>query len=101
MSSPSVPSMEEASDFFLDCARYGDVEDLLSCIAFGVDINFKDASGNTALHKGVENLQVLRLFTNYCCTFNSCRQRRNLLHANSERQQHLVLPEQQWKYSSS
>ena len=50
----STPSMEEACEFFMDCARYGDAEDLRACLIFGVDVNFKDGSGNTALHKGLD-----------------------------------------------
>ena len=49
----TTTSMEEACVFFLDCARYGDAEDLVACLDFGVDVNFKDAGGNTALHKGI------------------------------------------------
>ena len=51
----SVPTMQEASVEMLECARYGEADDLVACLNFGVDVNFKDIGGNTALHKGKTN----------------------------------------------
>lgn len=48
----SITTLDEASVEFLECARYGEAEDLLACLAFGVDVNYKDPAGNTALHRG-------------------------------------------------
>jgi ribosomal protein L11 methylase PrmA len=50
--------MAEACVFYLDCARYGDAEDLTACLAFGVDVNYTDAGGNTALHQAAANGEV-------------------------------------------
>jgi ankyrin repeat protein len=49
-------NIEEASVEFLECARYGEVDDLRACLAFGVPVDFRDAGGNTALHRGEQEL---------------------------------------------
>jgi ankyrin repeat protein len=36
----------------LECARYGDDDDLRDLLVAGGNVNFKDGGGNTALHKG-------------------------------------------------
>ncbi len=47
---------EEAASEMLECARYGEPEDLLVMLTeFRVDVNHKDAAGNSALHKGLGN----------------------------------------------
>ena len=50
----------------LECARYGEVEDLKYLLSIGCDVNHLDKGGSSALHKAaangfVEILDVLRL----------------------------------------
>ena len=40
---------------FLECARYGETEDVQALLDAGADINFTDGSGNTALHRASAN----------------------------------------------
>jgi hypothetical protein len=42
----------------LECARYGEDEDLYSYLKAGADVNFTDDSGNTCLHKASANGHV-------------------------------------------
>lgn len=42
----------------LECARYGEHEELAMYIAQGADVNFTDDSGNTALHKACANGEI-------------------------------------------
>lgn len=47
---------EELAMDFLDCARYGEIDDLGKMIKAGsVPIDFVDMGGNTALHKAAAN----------------------------------------------
>lgn len=39
----------------LECARYGEAEDLKYLLSLGADSNYKDAGGSTALHKAAAN----------------------------------------------
>ena len=36
----------------LECARYGEDEDLKEMLRAGGNVNYRDGGGNTALHKG-------------------------------------------------
>jgi ankyrin repeat protein len=42
----------------LECARYGEEEDLLALLNAGADVNYVDDSGNTALHRAAANGEV-------------------------------------------
>ena len=42
----------------LECARFGDLDDLRELLALGCDANFCDAGGSTALHKAAANGQL-------------------------------------------
>lgn len=42
----------------LECARYGEDEDLKALLDAGADANYADASGSTGLHKAAANGQV-------------------------------------------
>ena len=37
----------------LECARYGEEDELREMLVAGGNVNYKDAGGNTALHKGI------------------------------------------------
>jgi ankyrin repeat protein len=39
----------------LECARYGETDDLRALLDAGADANFRDAGGNTALHRAAGN----------------------------------------------
>lgn len=43
--------MEEMNAEVLECSRYGEAEDLLQLLEAGADVNTRDQSGNTAMHK--------------------------------------------------
>jgi ankyrin repeat protein len=45
-------NMDEMNIEVLECARYGEPEDLQILLTAGADPNFQDSDGNTALHKG-------------------------------------------------
>lgn len=47
---------------FLECARYGEVEDLRACLAFGVPVDFRDAGGNSAMHRGRQTVYVICIY---------------------------------------
>jgi hypothetical protein len=51
----AAPITEEDNLELLECARYGETEDLLALLDAGADVNFRDAGGNTALHKACAN----------------------------------------------
>ena len=53
-------SLEE---FFLDCARYGDKEDLLDCIKDGAQLDCVDQNNNNAVHMCSANghTEILRI----------------------------------------
>lgn len=58
---------EEANLETLECARYGEPDELRDLLSNGADPNFKDDSGNTAMHKASANgeiacLEVLKEF---------------------------------------
>jgi hypothetical protein len=40
----------------LECARYGEHEELAEFLRQGGDPNYADANGTTALHKGIQNI---------------------------------------------
>ena len=51
--------MEELSSELLECARYGEIEELAAIIdSKEVPIDHKDIGGNTALHKACANGHV-------------------------------------------
>mmetsp|Transcript_55 Transcript_55/g.204 ORF Transcript_55/g.204 Transcript_55/m.204 type:complete len:419 (-) Transcript_55:186-1442(-) len=47
-------SEEELADM-LECARYGEIDELKAYIRRGMDVNHRDGHGNTALHKAAAN----------------------------------------------
>lgn len=47
-----MSSFEEMNEEILECARYGEEEELREYLAAGADVNYIDEGGNTALHKG-------------------------------------------------
>lgn len=60
-------SPEEMNNEVLECARYGDADDLRALLHAGANVNHRDAGGNTAVHKASANgevscLQVLKDF---------------------------------------
>jgi hypothetical protein len=46
---------EEDHREVLECARYGELDDLKELLALGCDSNYKDGGGGTALHKAAAN----------------------------------------------
>lgn len=44
--------MTEADQEVLECARYGEPEDLRALLEGGANVNHRDYGGNTALHRG-------------------------------------------------
>lgn len=57
----------ELNNEVLECARYGEPDELKEYLKAGANVNFADESGNTALHKASANghvhcLQILREF---------------------------------------
>jgi Ankyrin repeats (3 copies)/Lysine methyltransferase len=58
-SSPQVPmTVEECNAESLECARYGEPEDLRALLQSGADANYTDDQGTTALHKAAANGHV-------------------------------------------
>lgn len=60
-------TLEEMNAEILECARYGEPEDLETLLKAGANVNFVDGQGNTCMHKAaangeVECLQVLKKF---------------------------------------
>lgn len=60
-------NLEEMNAEVLECARYGEDEDLRALLVAGADVNFADVGGSTALHKAAANgeegcLKVLHEF---------------------------------------
>lgn len=51
-------SEEELREELLECARYGEEEDLRAILESGVDANYQDENGNTAMHRAAANGQV-------------------------------------------
>lgn len=51
-------TQEEMNLEVLECARYGEEEDLRALLSAGADVNFRDAGGATALHKAAANGEV-------------------------------------------
>src|SRR5690554_6914219 len=45
----------EMNNEILECARYGEDDDLRTLLVAGADVNFADDSGNTALHRAAAN----------------------------------------------
>jgi ankyrin repeat protein len=52
--SSSAVTPEDLEDM-IDCAQFGETDDLRTLLAMGCDVNYKDAGGNTALHKAAAN----------------------------------------------
>jgi ankyrin repeat protein len=52
MANISAEQQLEIDQEILECARYGDDDDLRDLLKAGGNVNFKDGGGNTALHKG-------------------------------------------------
>lgn len=46
---------KEDCDEFLECARYGEDDNVIIYLDAGVDVNYQDDSGNTALHRACAN----------------------------------------------
>jgi len=44
--------VDENNNLLLDCSRYGELEDIISLLQAGADVNFSDVRGNTSLHFG-------------------------------------------------
>lgn len=62
-----MSKFDELNPEVIECARYGEDEDLRALLAYGADVNFCDESGNTALHKAAANghvkcLEILKEF---------------------------------------
>lgn len=55
-SEPLTP--EELQLELLECARYGEEEDLRTILGAGIPVNFQDENGNTALHRAAANGHV-------------------------------------------
>jgi ankyrin repeat protein len=60
-------NMEEMNQEVLECARYGEEEDLRALLNAGADVNFADVGGSSAMHKAAANgeeacLRVLHQF---------------------------------------
>jgi len=60
-------SQEEMNNEVLECARYGESDNLRALLQAGASVNHRDAGGNTAVHKASANgevscLQVLKDF---------------------------------------
>jgi ankyrin repeat protein len=60
-------NMEEMNQEVLECARYGEEEDLRALLNAGADVNFTDVGGSSAMHKAAANgeeacLKVLHQF---------------------------------------
>lgn len=61
--------MSEADNEVLECARYGEPEDLRSLLEEGANVNHVDYAGNTALHRGnacskcKNNTEITQLMT--------------------------------------
>lgn len=53
MSDDEEVSLEDLNREILECARYGEAEDLGVLLSAGAEVDHKDESGNSALHKGM------------------------------------------------
>ena len=68
MSSEGTPmTLDEMNAEILECARYGESDDLRALLQAGANVNHRDVGGNTAVHKASANgevscLQVLKDF---------------------------------------
>lgn len=51
-------TQEEMDEELLQCARYGDIDDLKTLLEAGASVNHKDDMGNSALHKAAANGHV-------------------------------------------
>lgn len=43
--------LAEANNETLECARYGEADDLKELLTMGADPNYRDENGTTAMHK--------------------------------------------------
>lgn len=59
----STEQQLEIDQEILECARYGDDDDLRNLLQAGGNVNFKDGGGNTALHKGEKCLPGIPLYS--------------------------------------
>lgn len=55
--SGAAASAEDCAEL-LECARYGETEDVVALLRAGVPADFCDAAGNTALHRAAANGHV-------------------------------------------
>lgn len=57
----------------LECARYGEHEELEEFLKAGAEVNFMDAQGNTAMHKAAANgeIKCLKVLKEYGATHKS------------------------------
>lgn len=51
-------SMEDLPEELLECARYGEDDDLKAILTAGIDANYQDDTGTTALHRAAANGHV-------------------------------------------
>jgi ankyrin repeat protein len=51
-------NLNEMNNEILECARYGEDDDLRALLVAGADVNFADDSGNTSLHRAAANGEV-------------------------------------------
>jgi hypothetical protein len=56
-SGAAAASAEDCAEL-LECARYGETEDVVALLRAGVPADFCDAAGNTALHRAAANGHV-------------------------------------------
>lgn len=69
----AAPLTQEDLLEFLECARYGETEDVASYLDDGADINFTDGGGNTALHRASANghVDTVRLLADRGATYKA------------------------------